>query len=165
MVTNTVDTNEEDEVIRVELTVPLFVAYKLRGLRQADIARATGNSESVVSDFKIKNRLLIEPLADTTDTLIGIKHKHAANLSVEHRITLLTDATTRKKISYRDSAVGGGIDGDKYRIYSNQATLILSQEANNLDITETTSAIQAAEARIKKLTGDVDVGNKEVIDV
>lgn len=133
--------------IKVELTIPLFVAYRLRGYTQSDIARITNNSRSVVSDFKIKHSDKFAVLEDQSDGILGLKHKHAADLSVDHRINLLSNDRTRKKISYSASAVGGGIDEDKYLLSTGKAT-------QRVDMSVTRRSAQEKLVRIRELEAE-----------
>ena len=149
---------------KVTLTVPLVSKLLLDGNKPADIARACNVTDQWVSKFIKKHYDEILAVVDPTDRLLALKSKHIASRAIDKINNILAvDSFDKKDLVALNITAGTQID--KHRLLTGQATQIVSMAANDANMAETLAAIKASEARIKALTGDIEVEGKEVIDV
>ncbi len=154
---------------KVKLSVPLIASYLARGVKRTKIAEICNVSFQAVYDYCDRHYEELAPLIDTSDGILAIKSKHVANLAQERLIIHLNE--TEKKDLFALNAISG-THIDKMRLLSDKSTSNISVAALDANIDDQTKANEAqrkaneaTRARLKGLTGGVEVGNEEVIDV
>jgi hypothetical protein len=138
--------------IRPTITAPLLASYYSKNYSSLKISRALGYSRQWIDQCTAKYYDDIMPLIDNSDMYLALQSKHIAIKAQERLIGHLPD--TEKKDLFALNAISG-THIDKYRLLSDKSTQNVSMEVNNANINETLRAIRDAEARLKKLTGEV----------
>ena len=158
MVTNTSDTGEVAELqiaghrIRPTITPTLLAAYYSKNYTSLKISRALGYSRQWIDQCTAKYYDELMPLIDNSDVYLAIQSKHIA-IKAQDRLLLHLPDTEKKDLFALNAISGTHID--KYRLLSDKSTQNVSMDVNNANISETSRAIQEAEERLKKLTGEV----------
>ncbi len=150
MVTNTLENLEINH--QVKLSVPLLATYLKRGVSQSEIARICNVSPQAVHDYIKRHYDKLSPLVDSTGLHQAAKAQHIADFA-QDRLLLHLKETDKKDLFALNAISGTHID--KYRLLSDKSTQNVSMDVNNANISETSKAIQEAEQRLKKLTGEV----------
>jgi hypothetical protein len=164
MVTNMLENNEIAELqfaghrIRPEITPVLLAAYYSKNYTAGKIGKALGYSRQWIDQCTAKYYDDLMPLVDNSDVYLALQSKHIA-IKAQERLSLHLPDTEKKDLFALNAISGTHID--KYRLLSDKSTQNVSMDVNSSNMNETMMAIQASEARLKELTGEV----KEVVDV
>jgi hypothetical protein len=148
---------------KVKLTIPLIASYLARGVKRTKIAEICNVSFQAVYDYCDRHYEELAPLIDTSDGIMAMKSKHIAEKAQERLLVHLKDS--EKKDLFALNAISG-THIDKMRLLSDKSTQNISQSINSANMIDNRNELKAVEARIRELTGGVEMGNKpEIIDV
>jgi predicted transcriptional regulator len=152
-----------DVKVKVKLSVPLIASFLTKQYRQVDIAKACNVSEQAVSKYIKKHFDELAPLIDTTDGILAMQSKHLANKAQE-KIEGILEVDSFNKKDLVPLNIVSGTHIDKYRLLSDKSTQNVSMATVDANIKELDQGIDEDEARLKKLTGEEEMGNQEVIE-
>ncbi len=143
---------------KVKLTVPLIASYLARGVKRTKIAELCNVSFQAVYDYCNRHYEELAPLIDTSDSILAIKSKHIA-VKAQERILKHLKKSEKKDLFALNAISGTHID--KMRLLSDKSTANISIDAIDANIAELDKGIEAAKARLKELTGGVEMGKEE----
>ncbi len=146
--------------IKVKLTVPIIASFILKGLRQADIAKACNVSDQAVSSYIKTHYDEIIPIVDPTDRLLALQSKDIARKALK-KIDSIIDVEEFTKRDLFPLNVVAGTQIDKYRLLSDKSTQNVSIDQIDANIKEFDAREKELLAQLKELEGD-DEGEEEV---
>ncbi len=145
--------------VKVKLTVPIIANFILKGLKQADIAKACNVSDQAVSSYIKKHYDEIIPIVDPTDRLMALQSKNIARkaLSEVDNIFAVEDFTKRDLVALSTLA---GTQIDKYRLLSDKSTQNVNVATARANIKEIESEQQQLLKEINRLENGSDMAKE-----
>jgi hypothetical protein len=145
--------------IRPTLNAPLLASYYQLGFTCTKIAKITGYTHQHISRKTKDLEKYIFPMLKGNAYAAFMQKYMSMRYTEEAEHVLDTCGMNGKKefkaghVLQLNTAASQCID--KSRLYDGESTQNVSMEVNNANINETSRAIREAEARLKKLTGEV----------
>ncbi len=139
--------------LKVKLTVPIIANFILKGLRQADIAKACNVSDQAVSSYIKKHYDEIIPIVDPTDRLMALQAKNTARKALDKIDNIINVEDFTKKDLFPLNVVAG-TQIDKYRLLSDKSTANVSIDQVNTNIKEIRARKEVLQVKLKEIDGE-----------